>query len=313
MKAWHFTGPHQPLVRTERSEPSVEPGQVRIAVKAAGLCHSDVGILEDEKWLSIIPNLPITPGHEIAGVIDEVGAGVTAYASGDRVCVWPMLERPGYAIDGGFGEKVVVSTQSLIRIPDGVPFEFAATATDAGMTSHGAVMTRGGLRPGERVGIIGVGGLGQIGARIVVLNGAELYVAEVNEAAWPIAKEIGAKRIVKDIAQLKGEKLDLIVDFAGFGTTTAAALETVSPGGRVVLVGMGRLEATINTYPLILGGIDLRGNVGGTAQDIASVLDWMSKGEIQPRIEKIRWDQIADGIDRLRRGDVRGRLVCMYE
>jgi propanol-preferring alcohol dehydrogenase len=259
-----------------------------------------------------MPNLPLTPGHEIAGVIDAVGPEVAGYAVGDRVCVWPMFEGHGYTVDGGFGEKVISAEGSLIRIPDGVSFEFAATATDAGMTSHSAVMTRGGLKPGEKVGIIGVGGLGQIGGRVAVLNGAELYVAEINEAAWPIAKRIGAKRVVKDIADLKDEQLNLIVDFAGFGTTTAAALETVAPNGRVVLVGMGRLESTINTYPLILGALDLRGNSGGSAQDITSVLDWMAKGEIQPRIEKIAWDQIAEGIARLQRGDVRGRLICMY-
>ena len=150
MKAWQFTGTHQPLVKVEKPEPVAGPGQVKIAVKAAGLCHSDVGILEDPKWRSIMPNLPITPGHEIAGVIEALGAGVTGYSPGDRVCVWPMADKPGYLIDGGFGDKVIVSPRSLIRIPDGVSFELAATATDAGMTSHGAVMTRGQLQPGEK-------------------------------------------------------------------------------------------------------------------------------------------------------------------
>lgn len=313
MKAWHFTGTHQPLVKAEVPEPSPGPGQVKIDVKAAGLCHSDVGILEDEKWLALIPSLPITPGHEVAGVVEEVGEGVTDYAVGDRVAVWPMRVSVGYGVHGGFGEKVVAETEGLVRIPDNVSFAMAATSTDAGMTSHGAVMTRGGLQRGEKIGIIGLGGLGQIGARVAVLNGAELYVAEVNEAVWPLAEEIGAKRVVKDITELKDAGLDLVVDFAGFGTTTAGALETVRPGGRVVLVGMGRLEATINTYPLILGALDLKGNVGGTDGDIRAVLDWMSKGEIHPVIEEISWDEIGDGIDRLARGEVRGRLVCIYD
>jgi propanol-preferring alcohol dehydrogenase len=187
MKAWNFTGTHQPLVQATKPEPAPGAGMVKIAVKAAGLCHSDVGILEDEKWIDIILNLPVTPGHEIADLVESVGPGVTDYGPGDRVCVWPIYDFPGYRTDGGFGEKVIVSKESLIRIPDEVPFEWAAVATDAGMTSHIAVMGRGAMRRGEKLGVIGVGGLGQIGARIVVLNRRELYVAEINEAAWPIA------------------------------------------------------------------------------------------------------------------------------
>lgn len=312
MKAWQFHGTHKPLERAEVSEPTVAPGQVKVRVRAAGLCHSDVGILEDEKWMPLFPSLPVTPGHEVAGDVEEVGEGVTDFAVGDRVAAWPMVGPLGYGIDGGFGEKVVVDAEALLSIPDGVPYAFAASATDAGMTSHGAMMSRGQLRSGEKVGVIGVGGLGQIGARVAVLNGGELYVAEVNEKAWPLAEQIGAKRVVKDIGELADEELDLIVDYAGFGTTTATAVDIVKPGGRVVLVGMGRLEATVNTYNLIVGGKDLRGNVGGTKDDVAAVLEWMGKGEINPTLEEITWEQIPEGIDRLERGDVRGRLVCIY-
>jgi propanol-preferring alcohol dehydrogenase len=314
MKAWHFHGTHQPLKKVlDKAEPHPGCGEIRVAVTAAGLCHTDVGVLEDEKFMPLFSRLPVAPGHEIAGIIDEIGEGVDGFGVGDRVAVWPSEGAVvGFALDGGYQEKVVVSHHALVPIPDGVPDAYAATAACAGMTAHGALMTRGGLRSGEKVGIIGVGGVGQIALRLAVLNGAEVYAVETNETVWTIAEELGAKRVVKDVSELADLQLDLIIDFAGFGTTTAAAIEAVGKGGRVVLVGMGQLETTINTYPLMLNEVDLRGNVGGSAQDIASVLEWMAKGEIHPKLEEITWDLIAEGVHRLQHGLSGGRLVAIY-
>jgi alcohol dehydrogenase, propanol-preferring len=313
MQAWRFTGTHEPLVLDDIPAPTEQPGRVIIDVRAAGLCHSDVGILEDEKWLANIPERPVTPGHEIAGVITNVGEGVEGYAVGDRVAVWPMHEFNGYMVDGGFAEQASVAQESLVRIPDGVSFAQAAAATDSGMTSHQAVMGAASVSAGTKLGIIGLGGLGQVGARVAVLNGAELYVAEINEDVWPMAEDIGAARVVRSIRELEDVELEAIVDFAGFGETTADAVEVVSPGGTVVLVGMGRLETTINTWPLILKAVTLKGSVGGTKEDITSVLDWMAQGELDPLLSPIRFDEIADGIDRLAEGKVKGRLVALSE
>ncbi len=313
MQAWRFTGTHEPLVLAEVDPPTDQPGRVIVDVRAAGLCHSDVGILEDEKWLANIPVRPVTPGHEIAGVITSVGDGVEGYAVGDRVAVWPMHEFNGYQVDGGFAEQASVAQESLIPIPDGVSFAHAAAATDSGMTSHQAVMGAAGVTAGTKVAIIGLGGLGQVGARVAVLNGAELYVAEINEAVWPMAEEIGAQRVVRSITELEDVGLEAVVDFAGFGDTTADAIEAIAPGGKVILVGMGRLETTVNTWPLILKAVTLQGSVGGTKEDITSVMEWMAKGELDPLLTKIGFDEIADGIDRLAKGEVRGRLVSISE
>lgn len=312
MKAWNFTGTHEPLTTVESEDPIPGENEVRIRVKAAGLCHSDVGILEDEKWLAQIPNLPLVPGHEIAGVIDRVGPGVSRYSVDDRVAVCPMIEFHGYGRNGGFAEYVIAGTDALVPIPESVSYELAAVSTDAGMTSHGAVMETGALKRGERVAIIGFGGLGQVGARIAVLNGGVLFVVEVNEDLWDRAFAAGAQRVVHDVAELADENLDLIVDFAGVGTTTAAGLETLAVGGRLVLVGMHRLEATINTYPLIMRRLQLLGNMGGSKEDIAAVMAWMEKGEIQPSITPIEFEDVADGFARLQRGEAGGRLVVQY-
>jgi propanol-preferring alcohol dehydrogenase len=309
MRAWHFTGTHKPIERVEIDEPTAGPGKVVIDVKAAGLCHSDVGILEDEKWLQMMV-VPVVPGHETAGVISEIGEGVTDFHVGDRVAVWPMAELMGYMVNGGWEEKSEVLAEALVRIPDGVSFAQAAAATDAGMTSHGAVMGVGEVKAGMKIGIIGFGGLGQIGARVAHLNGAEVYVAEVNESIWDRAKEAGAVKVANSIKEFKADELDVIVDFAGFGTTTADAIETVRFNGRVVQVGMGKLESTIDTYALITGKVQLNGSLGGTKEDIEEVMKWIALGELNPLLSEIDFEEIPAGIEQLTAGTAKGRLVA---
>ena len=293
MKAWQFTNTHEPLVLNEVPPPTALPGHVVIDIKSAGLCHSDVGVLEDEGWLSTLAKRPITIGHEIAGVISQVGEDVTAWAVGDRVgfCPTTPAGAPGYAFDGGFSFKAAIDQQALVRIPGNVSFSLGAAGTDAGMTSHHAVIANGQVKAGDKVGVIGCGGLGQIGARVAILAGAEVYVAEVDEKVWETAHQIGVNDVRTTITDFKDIGLDVIVDFAGFGATTAQAIETVRRGGRVVQVGMGRLEATISTKALILNQVTLVGSRGGTKDDVAGVYDYLATGKLQPTITEITFDE----------------------
>lgn len=316
MKAWQFTNTHEPLSLTDVPEPAAAPGEVVLEMKAAGLCHSDVGLLEDEGWLALLAKQPITIGHENAGVVAEVGEGVTDFAVGDRVGVCPTAEgvgAPGYAFDGGFAPKMAVPAAALVPLPDAVDFIKGAAATDAGMTSYHAVVTQGGVKEGDKVGIIGLGGLGQLGARAAVLLGAEVYVAEINEQVWDLAREIGATDVKASIAEFEGVDFDVIVDYAGFGVTTDQAVAAVRPGGTVVLVGMGKLEATINTRDLITKAVNLVGSNGGTKEDVAGIYDLMATGKMNPTITTIGFDEIPEGLQKLERGEVVGRLVASYE
>jgi len=311
MKAWQFTGTGQPLALNEVAEPKAAPGEVVIDIKAAGLCHSDIGTMEDPKWLALLAKTPITLGHEVAGVISQIGENTRGYAIGDRVAIHPLSKtRPGYNRDGGYATKTTSRAEDLVRIPDNVSFAQAAVATDAGMTSHHAIVGIGGVKAGTKVGIIGIGGLGQIGARVAVLLGAEVYAAEVNEAAWPLARALGVTAIANDISAFKDQDLDVIVDFAGFGTTTDSAIATVRHQGLVVLVGMGRLQANINTMPLIRKEVRLAGSVGGSADDIRAVLGYIANGSLTPVLAPITFDEIPDGLARLKAHTVKGRLVA---
>ncbi len=312
MKAWQFTGTHEPLVLNEVDEPVPSAEEVLIDIKAAGLCHSDVGLLHDDSFpLPDSARLPLTLGHEIAGVISQVGADVTGRSVEDRVALAGVGDAvAGIHRDGGYTFKVTARPDVLVRIPPRVSFEQAAAGTDAGATAYRAVIVAGNVTKGDRVAIIGFGGLGQIGARIAVLTGCEVDVAEVRQDIWPLAHQVGVARVVKDVTELADERLDVIIDFAGFGTTTAAAIETVRPGGRVVQVGMGRLAATISTKTLILNQITLIGCRGDDKDDVTGVYDLMATGELDPIISTIGFEEIPAGLDRPARGAVVGRLVA---
>lgn len=310
MKAWIFHGAGKPLELKDIPEPTAAPGEIVIDVKASGLCHSDVSALDDPNWSVNFPDEPVVLGHEIAGVVSEIGEEVTNLKVGDRVGVPsgpPNVN--GYFRDGGYAENTTAIADAVVKIPDSVGFIQAASGTNASNVAHHAVVDRGGATEGMKVGIIGLGGLGQIGARIAVVRGCEVYVAEIKEDIWPLAKEIGAVDVASDITAFKDKDLDVIIDFAGFGTTTNQAIETVREYGRVVQVGMGRIVFEFHTNPLILRQVELIGSMGGGVDDLAGVYDLMASGQLNPAITTMSFDEIDEGLDRLRQGTVTGRIV----
>lgn len=317
MKAWQFNGTNKPLELNDVAAPHAGPGQVVVEVKAAGVCHSDVTALDDAGWMPLFPHLPRTMGHENAGVIAEVGEGMEQWKVGDRVGLAPVMsdgDALGYGKwDGGFGPRLLATSDNLVRLPDEVSFELGAMATDAGLTSYHAVMAVGGAKAGMKVGVIGLGGLGYIGARVAVLAGAEVYGAEVNPETQKLADEIGLMGVADSIEVFKDKDLDLIVDFAGFGTTTSAAIETLAEFGTLVQVGMGRLESTINTYPLIVKQLSIKGSKSGTKEDLAGIYELMKSGQLNPPSNPITHAEIPGAIDKLRAGGVVGRFIALYE
>lgn len=316
MKGWQFNNTNEPLELIEKQDPKVIPGAVIIDVKASGLCHSDVATLRDPGWLNILAKVPIVLGHEIAGIITEVGEGVTDYQVGDKVGVCPVGKDgfgPGNGRDGGYANKVLVPACDLVKMPEGVTFAQAAAGTDAGMTSYHAMFSKGGAKAGMKVGVIGVGGLGQMATRAAIVKGCEVYAVDTNPAARELAKKIGVKVVFENVSDLAKVAPELIVDYAGFGTTTADAIDAVAVGGTVVLVGMGKLQTTINTTNLILKSVQLKGSVGGTVEDVAAVYDLMAEGHLDPVISEITFDEIPEGLGRLERHEVTGRLVANLE
>lgn len=311
MTAWQWVGTGEPITRATVPVPQPGPGEVLLRVRAAGMCHSDIGELDEPSWAVNILRNPITLGHEIAGDIVALGAGVDRVAVGERFGVHPLgASVPGYGRDGGYAAFHVAPVADLVALPDGLDYGLGALGTDAGMTSHHAIAAVAGVRSGDRVGIIGLGGLGQIGARIGVLLGAEVHAADPNPKARVLGEDLGAYRAVADAADLAGSGLDAVIDFAGFGSTAQAAVEAIRVGGTVVMVGMGAHTSSLVTADVIHQKATIRGSSGGAKEDIEAVYCYLLDGRIVPTVEELAFDQVPEGIDRLRRGAVTGRLVA---
>ncbi|MCL2585243.1 MAG: zinc-binding dehydrogenase [Streptosporangiales bacterium] len=315
MRAWQFEGQGRPIALNEVPGPEPGPGEVVVDVRAAGLCHSDVMYMETGG--RSMPYLPMTQGHETAGVIAALGDGVTGWKTGDRVGVCPsgVAPPPGMFRPGGFAGQHVAPAADLARVPDGLDISLGALATDAGMTAYHAMVKRGGAAAGMKVGVIGYGGLGQVGARAAVLKGAEVHVAEVKEDVWDLARSAGAVSVVADASAWAGQDFDLIVDYAGFDTT-AKAVAAVKRGfggaasGTVVQVGLGQPTITIPSSAIL--GKNLIGSLGGTVADIEEVYGLMLRKEIEPYYTEIAFEEIGEGLKRLAAAEVTGRLVARF-
>ncbi len=313
MKAWQYIGDGLPLTLNEVDDPRPGPGEVLVDVLAAGLCHSDVGYLEGAIPSSHLGQLPRTLGHEVAGRIAQLGEGVTSLHVGDLVALIMSFDGPGVALDGGYAPRGVYPADMVVPVPAGVSAAAAAAATDAGRTAVHNVKDVAGVTAGTKLGIVGLGGLGLIGVQVGLALGAEVYAAEPKASARAEAERLGAAACVADVADLAPYVLDVIVDFAGFGTTTAGALRAVRDGGKVVLVGLSRSESTISTPDFALRGLTLTSDAGSTRQHLVDTLNLIAAGKITPVTTEIGFDEIGDGIQRVARGDVLGRLVAVYE
>jgi alcohol dehydrogenase, propanol-preferring len=311
MRAWQFTEINKPLRRVELPVPEPGPGEVRLDLRAAGMCHSDVGFW-DGTITDALDHLPIVLGHENAGVISAVGPGVTGYSIGDHVAVYPIQAHPypGTERDGGYAEEVLALAAGLVRIPEGVSFEQAAAASDAGMTAYHAVHASGGVTRGTRAGIVGLGGLGMGGAWLAVLAGADVYAAEINDKVHARALGLGVKRVFTDVNDLKPLGLDVIIDFAGMQETILGAVRSVKTGGRVVLVGLGSAEFTIPSMLFTSQQVHLVGSWGGTKQDMIDVLDLMSAGRFDIPATVVGFGQISQSLQDMAAGTLRGKVIA---
>ena len=313
MKGWQFTKTHIAPKLIEKADPKAKDGWVVIDVKAAGLCHSDVAALEQESWMSLITAAPCIFGHECAGIISEVGKGVKGFKVGDRVGVCPIDPATGkaigYAYDGGYATKCAVPASSLVHIPKGVSFLQGAAATDAGATAYHALFTEGKAKKGMKVGIIGIGGLGQFAARMAVLEGCEVYGVDTSPEARALAKKIGCKKVFDNTSKLNSVRPDLIVDYAGFSNTVKDATKAVKTKGTVVLVGMGVSEFELDTITMITNQVTLIGSNGSIPKDVAGVYEFFKKG-LNPELIPIPFEDIDKGLNQLKEGKVKGRLVA---
>ena len=311
--------------------PAPGPGEVLVAVKAAGVCLSDVHLIDGSLSSPYNRNPAVTLGHEVAGAIEAIGADVTGWEIGQRValqagqscgecancrrritpCLTPRTRGVDY--DGGWAEYALARQDTLVAIPDGLPFDQAAIIPDALSTPYAAIVATAQLRPAQAVGIWGVGGLGAHAVRICRMVGAYPIIAldpidgarkralafGADLAIDPSdASAIGAVRRATD-----GRGLDVAFDFAGVPAVREQAAASLGLGGVLVLVGLMPRPLTVtDSVGFTIRGNQIRGHFGSSFQHVDQLIALASNGrlDVGPSISAhIPLAQAADAVDRL--------------
>ena len=331
MKAMVVREPSKPLVAEERPVPEPGPGQVRIKVHACGICHSDK-FVTGQLWPGL--ELPRVPGHEIAGVIDTVGKGVTQFATGDRVGLgWhgghdgtcnqclgghfihcQSAQVTGISFDGGYGEYVVAPAVAVARLADGMSFVDAAPLLCAGITTFNALRNSG-ARSGDLVGIQGLGGLGHLGVQYARAMGYEVVAISRGSDKEEFAHELGAKHyvdsgrddFVETMQALGGARVILAT------APNAKAISQLVPAlgieGNLMIVGAPFEPIEISAIDLISMARRIQGWPSGTAADSTDAVAFAQKHDVKPMIEKFSLDDAQLAYERMMSGEARFRVV----
>ncbi len=319
----------------EVPDPVAGPGEVRVAVRAAGLCGTD---LHAAHGRLPVPVLPVVMGHEGAGVVEALGEGVADVAVGDRVLLLPSETcgdcdpcRAGHlglcagarifgmARDGTFADRIVVPRACVLPLPDGIPFEHGAILADAVATAYHATAGRGGIGGGERVAVIGCGGVGYHAILLARLLGAKSVVAaDVGEGALRRAESAGADATVNVGADgarkairraCGGDGPDVVIEYAGRKASVELAIACVARGGRVVVGGVGMEAPQLPPLISLVGReISVLGSMGYTRTELCRVVELAATGllDLSGSItNRYPLERAADALEDLanRRGD----------
>jgi D-arabinose 1-dehydrogenase-like Zn-dependent alcohol dehydrogenase len=319
-----------PFQLVEREIPGPAAQQVRIKVEACGICHSDAIVLGGH-----YPGLtlPRVPGHEIAGVVDAVGPGVTAFKDGDRVgvgwhgghCFQCVYCRKGLFLncerarvtgihhDGGYAEYVVVPAESVARIPEGLSAVEAGPLLCAGITTYNSLRNAG-VRAGDTVAVQGIGGLGHLGIQYASRMGCRTVALSNGPDKEALARELGAHEYVDTNRVPLGEALrklggaDLILATAPSAAAIAATIDGLKPRGKLLLVAATMEPVMLNSAAL-LSGRTIAGWPSGAPIDSEETLAFSKLTGVRPRTEVFPLDKVDDAFGTMMKGKVRFRAV----
>ncbi|EJD50928.1 GroES-like protein [Auricularia subglabra TFB-10046 SS5] len=320
------------LELTQIARPSPGPGEVLLKVLACGVCHSDVFVL-DVAGSELYKN-SFTMGHEACGEVVALGDGAQADVGGIycvhvtsmKACGPPALQLEnvfGLGLNGGYAEYAVVPQAALVRVPAGVRPAIAAVCSDAGTTAHRAVHAVAHVRAGQRVLVIGAGGLGLIGVQLAIGAGAsEVSVCDLRQHSLALASSYGATRTFSpadlDAAIKEGFEVDVVIDFVSNPKTFSAAREAlrtagkrVGGSGRLVIVGVGHEDVKFNLMDAILTPFEIVPTLYGAKDDLESILRMVAEGKVQLHVQDKPLEEINSVLDQLRQGSVESRMVVI--
>jgi alcohol dehydrogenase, propanol-preferring len=314
MKAAVLRERGKPLAIEDRPLPRAAPGEVLVRVIGAGVCHTDLHIVA-----GAYPDLPlpIVLGHEIAGEADGLGpvlvyagwgCGSCRYCRDGEEQLCPDAREPGWVRDGGYAEWIAVPSRRYLLPLDGLDPRRAAPLADAGVTPFRAVRRiRPWLRPSGVATVIGLGGLGQFAVQFLkLLTSARVSAIDRSEAKLAAARKLGADAIFLPAEAPAGS--DAVLDFAGTDESLALAAKLVVRGGIIAQIGEGGGKISFG-FGQTGNEVTLTTSVWGSLGDLEAVLAHARKGELRWTTEEFPLDRVNEALDRLRRGQIRGRAV----
>jgi propanol-preferring alcohol dehydrogenase len=327
----------KPLSIKDVPVPRPNSGQILVRVVASGVCHTDLHAIEGD-WPTK-PKLPFIPGHEAVGYVAAVGPDVTLLKEGDRVGVpwlhsacglceycltgWETLcqqqQNTGYSVDGGFAEYVLAPAAYVGHIPDNLDFTEAAPILCAGVTTYKGLKETN-TKPGDWVVIVGAGGLGHVAVQYAKAMGLHVAAVDISDEKLDLAKSLGAELTVNAAEKNPATTIQNQVGGAHGVLVTAVSpkifrqsIDMLRRGGTCSLVGLPPGDFPTPIFDVVMKRLTVRGSIVGTRKDLQESLQFAAEGKVKPTTETQPLDAINDVFDRLKRGQVNGRVVLNLE
>src|SRR5580658_913919 len=315
----------------ERPIPVPGPGEVRIKVQACGVCHSDT-FTKEGMWPGIV--YPRVPGHEVAGVIDAIGSGVSVWQKGQRVGVgWHggqdntcpscrsgdfrncrNLKVPGISYDGGYAQYMIAPTEALVSMPDGLTDVEAAPLLCAGITTYNALRHSGAM-PGDLVAVLGVGGLGHLGIQFASKFGYKVVAIGRGSENAAVAKKLGAHVYIDSDgtaaakALLKIGGAQVILGTAPSSKSMSDVIDGLAPNGKLMVVGAEAEPIQVTPVQLVNGSRNIQGWASGTPADAEDTLRFAELSGVRPMIEIYPLEKAGEAYARMMSGKAQFRVV----
>ena len=331
MKVAQITKPGGDFQVIEREIPKPSAGQVRIKVQACGVCHSDV-FTKEGQWPGI--EYPRVPGHEVVGIVDDVGVGVTGWNKGQRVGVgWHggqdgtclscrrgdfrncrNLKIPGISYDGGYQQYMVAPVEALAAIPESLSSIEAAPLLCAGITTFNALRHSGAL-PADLVAVQGVGGLGHLGIQFASKFGYKVAAIGRGPENAALAKKLGASVYINSKSTNAAQELQklggaqVILATAPSSKAMSELVDGLGPNGKLMVVGASTDPIEVTPIQLIFGSHSIQGWASGTPTDSEDTLRFAELTGVRPMIETCPLEKAAEGYARMMSGKAQFRVV----
>jgi D-arabinose 1-dehydrogenase-like Zn-dependent alcohol dehydrogenase len=331
MKAVQIPKPGADFEIVEREIPNPGAGEVRIKVQACGICHSDV-FTKEGQWPGI--QYPRVPGHEVAGIIDELGDGVSEWQKGQRVGVgWhgghdgtclqcrrgdfrncQNLKIPGISYDGGYQQYMVAPVEALVAIPESLSDVEAAPLLCAGITTYNALRHSGAL-PGDLVAVQGIGGLGHLGIQFANKFGYKVAAIGRGPENAALAKKLGASVYIDSISTNAAEALQklggaqVILATAPSSKAMSEIFDGLGPNGKLIVIGVAFDPIEVTPVQLVSGSRSIQGWASGTSADEEETLRFAGLSGVRPMIETYPLEKAREAYARMMSGNAQFRVV----